>query len=154
MGVENLVIQFCVAFVVLAEKFRCDDFGFRSPQFYIFLLLANSHRAAHDVDADKCLTLLREGPVDEKRRGVRMRRATRQQQHLGFGEYRFQKSDAQWRSGIGHQQRPLRVRPRHEFNFSGGEELRLERIAAANQNILFGQPAEVLDSLFFSPTVE
>lgn len=60
------MIELSVAFIVLAEKFLCDDFGFRPSQFHIFLLLTDSHGAAHDIDADKCLTLLRKVPVDEE----------------------------------------------------------------------------------------
>ena len=37
---------------------------------------------------------------------------------------------------------------------AGGEKLRLECITAANENFLFGQPAEVVDSFLLSPTIE
>jgi len=70
---EYFLVKFGVTLVVLSEKFRCDDFGFRPSQIYIFLLLANSHWASHDVDADECLTLFGKRPVDEEGGNVRMR---------------------------------------------------------------------------------
>ena len=36
----------------------------------------------------------------------------------------------------------------------GGEKLRLECVTAPNENFLFGQPAEVVDSFLLSPTIE
>ena len=62
---EDFLVEIGVTLVVLAEKFRCDGFGFRPSQIHVFLLLANSHRAPHDVDADECLTLFGKRPVDE-----------------------------------------------------------------------------------------
>src|ERR1700758_5536339 len=44
--------------------------------------------------------------------------------------------------------------PRHEVYFSSRQKLRLKRKTAANQNVLFCQPAEVFNPLLFSPTVE
>ena len=81
---EDFVVELCVALIVLAEKFRCDDFGFRSSQFHIFLLLPNSHRAAHDIDADKRLTFLGKRPVNEEGGSVRVRRSPGQQEYLGL----------------------------------------------------------------------
>src|ERR1700757_2765765 len=44
--------------------------------------------------------------------------------------------------------------PRHEVYFSSRQKLRLKRKTAANQNVLFSQPAEVFNPLLFSPTAE
>lgn len=78
------MIELGVAYVVLAEKFRCDNFSFRPAQLHVFLLRTDSHRSVHDIDPDKCLALLGKRPVDEQRRGVGMSCSTRQQLHLRF----------------------------------------------------------------------
>jgi hypothetical protein len=81
---EDFVVELCVALIVLAQKFRCDDFGSRSSQFHIFLLLPDSDRAAYDVDADKRLTFLGKRPVNEEGGSVRVRRSPGQQEYLGL----------------------------------------------------------------------
>src|SRR5262245_12337758 len=77
---EGFLVKLGIALVVLAEKFRCDDFGFRPPQFHILLLLADSDRAAHDIDANEGLTLFGKRPVDEEGGRVRVRRSSGEQE--------------------------------------------------------------------------
>src|SRR3989304_3021035 len=46
------------------------------------------------------------------------------------------------------------MRPGDKVDFSGRQELDLKRMAAPNDDFLFGQLTEVLKSLLFAPVIE
>lgn len=46
------------------------------------------------------------------------------------------------------------MRPGDKVDFSGRQELDLKRMAAPNDNFLFGQLTEVLKSLLFAPVIQ
>src|SRR5581483_3051886 len=148
--VEYVAVPAGVVRVLRTELLRVHDQVFRLDQLWIEMLEALDGGVPAEFPYENFLSL-RQQPVDHESRGVRMRAVFRQQHILGSGQDRLQQHGFHGSSPALQLHNIMPQKPRRHGEFSGGQQLRLQRVPLAHRGRVFRQPGEIGESFFLAP---